>query len=460
MTRYAKSGDLHIAYHVFGSGPEVVVVPPLVSNIEIFWDHELYRRVLEHAGRHMTVLQFDKRGLGASDRFEKSPTLEERIDDIRAVMDAAGVHRAGFLGLSEGGLMTQLFAVRHPERVTRLALMNSVVGASALDRVPALVQPSDRQFDPSKTEERLARLVETWGHDPQFMVDWMAPSQSENASFVRWAGRLQRLSATPADLARQIQSLAGLDEPPIEEISAPTLVLHVQGDRVIHVAAGRYLAERIPGARYIEAPGEDHFLWFQQNWREILDACIEHLTESDVKATSQRQFAAILFTDLVDSTAASASAGDDCWRETLDSHDRLCREVVANEQGRIVKSTGDGILATFPVPSMAVSAAASLAASLATIGLTIRAGIHAGEIELRADGDVTGTAVNLAARVEQAAQAGQILVSSTLRDLLLGSAHSFADVGEFDLKGLGQWHLYALAEGTAQIRPRASALRT
>jgi pimeloyl-ACP methyl ester carboxylesterase len=204
--KYASAGGLHIAYQRFGTGPDVVVIPPLVSNVEIFWDHELYRRVLEHAGSYLTVLQFDKRGIGMSDRFERSPTLDERIEDITAVMDAEGLERASVMGLSEGGLMAQLFAGRYPERVDRLTLMNTFSAPGAADEVAAFVHASDPPTNPADSMLLLGRLVETWGQDPQFMVDVWMPSQADNASFVRWAGRLQRQSATPADVARQIES--------------------------------------------------------------------------------------------------------------------------------------------------------------------------------------------------------------------------------------------------------------
>jgi class 3 adenylate cyclase/pimeloyl-ACP methyl ester carboxylesterase len=445
-TRYANADGVHIAYQRYGAGPDVVVIPPLVSNVELFWDHELYRRVLEHVSRYVRVLHFDKRGIGASDRFEAIPTLEQRIGDIVAVMNAEGLERASVMGVSEGGVMAQLFAIRHPERVDRLTLLNtSAVGGSP--DVSSYTRPSDPQYGLDRTAERLARLAETWGEDPQYVVDWMMPSQGENASFVRWVGRLERLSATPADFARQVESLMGIDEAEAnpEEIAAPTLVGHVAGDRCMPVAYGRYLAQVIPNATYVEFPGEDHFLWVMPNWRDIFDAWIGHVIGTAPPRHTERRFATILFTDLVGSTATSAAAGDSAWRETLDSHDRICGGVIDRHRGRIVKRTGDGLLATFDAPSSAVTAAAALLVSLAGIGLTIRAGLHAGEIEFREDGDVSGAAVNLAARVEGAAPPGNVLVSSTVRELLLGNDQQFVERGEFSMKGFdGTWRLYEL----------------
>lgn len=445
-TLYALSDGLHIAYQRFGSGPDLVMVPPLVSNVELAWDHELYRRVLERDARDTRVLLFDKRGIGASDRFDRTPTLQERIDDITAVMDAEGVERASLVGLSEGGLMAQLFAARHPDRVEKLVLMNTAAGFSSLPMVSDYSAPGDPPIDVALVVERFRKLAETWGVDPGFMVDWMMPSQRDNASFIRWVGRLQRQTASPADIERQIASVVQLDANDcVMEIRTPTLVMHATGDRVINVAFGRYLADQIPGAQFVEVPGDDHFLWMMPNWRDITDTVVEFVTGRRSAPAAHRRFAAVLFTDLVDSTARSARAGDASWRDTLESHDRICAEVAARHAGRIVKSTGDGMLAVFDSPSAAVSAASDVVTKLGSIDLGVRAGVHAGELELRDDGDVTGATVNIAARVEQAAGLGEVCVSSTVRDMLLGGEHRFVARGERELKGVeGTWRLYAL----------------
>jgi class 3 adenylate cyclase/pimeloyl-ACP methyl ester carboxylesterase len=396
----------------------------------------------------VNILEFDKRGIGSSDRFTRHPTLEERIGDITAVMDAEGIERASLLGFSEGGLMSQLFAVRHPERVDRLVLVNSAFGLSA---VPELRAYSDEPIDPEKEfEERFGRLwhvAETWGRDPQALVDLFCPSQSGNPAFVRWAGRLQRQTASPADFQRQLESIVGLDaNDRLADINAPTLVINVTGDRLIHPVSGRYLADKIPGARFVECSGEDHFCWIMPNWREVMDCWLEFVTGAAPVAPSQRRFATVLFTDIVGSTTQAASAGDAAWRTTMEAHDRVAWQAVGAHGGKLVKNTGDGLLLTFESPSAAIACAVDLRRELAAIGLTIRAGVHAGEIEVREDGDVAGLAVNLAARVEQAATAGSTYVSSTVRDLLLGGDQSFEDRGEHTLKGIaGAWRLYELA---------------
>ncbi len=444
-TKYALSDGLHIAYQAFGTGPPVVMVPPLVSNVELTWEHELYRRVLEYDAQHAHIVIFDKRGIGISDRFDRVPTLDERIKDISAVMDAEDLERASFVGLSEGGVMAQLFAARHPERVDRLVLLNSSAGAGAVTHLAEYAYPGDPPLDLEYFLTQLQRLVESWGTDPSFMTEWMMPSQCGNSSFIRWVGKLQRQSASPADIARQVESVLPMDTfSVLAEIVAPTLVMHVRGDRALHVANGRLLADQIPGARYVEIEGEDHFLWIMPHWRSFLDPLIEFITGRPPTAISRR-FAAVLFTDLVASTSRTAQAGDAAWRGTIESHDRICRDVVAAHGGRVVKSTGDGMLALFDGPSQAVGAGSDIVVKLGAIDLAVRAGVHAGELEVREDGDVAGTAVNVAARVEQLAGEGEVYVSSAVRDMLLGGDHRFSEAGEHELKGIeGAWRLYLL----------------
>ena len=445
-TLYALSDGLHIAYQRFGSGPDVVTIPPLVSNVELAWDHEVHRRVLEFEAAHTRMLIFDKRGIGCSDRFDRMPSLQERIDDITAVMDAEGLERASLIGLSEGGIMAQLFAARHPERVEKLVLIDTSAGSRSALHLDGYREPDDPVIDHGFVFSQFGRLMETWGVDPAFLVGWMMPSQLDNTPFVRWVGRLQRQTASPADIERQIQSVLHLDATEcLPDIEAPTLVVHAKGDQVLNVAYGRYLADRIAGAQYLEVDSSDHFLWVAPAWRQFTEKIVEFLVGHPVAASTHRRFGAVLFTDLVDSTARSSRAGDAAWRGTLESHDRICHEVVEQHGGRIVKSTGDGILAVFDTPSQAVSAARDLVTKLGSIDLGVRAGVHAGEMEAREDGDVAGTTVNIAARVEQAAGLGEVYVSSTVRDMLLGGEHGFAERGEHQLKGVeGAWRLYAL----------------
>jgi class 3 adenylate cyclase/esterase/lipase len=444
--QFTKSGDVNIAYQRYGTGPDVVIIPPLVSNVEIMWENELWRRVLEFQGQHIRTLHFDKRGIGMSDRFEQHPTLAQRIGDINAVMDAEGIERASLMGLSEGGLMAQLFAAMHPERVDRLVLMNSAPGASALSQ---LDQYSDTPIpQPKEWLAKFMQLVETWGRDPAFFVEWFTPSQRENLSFLRWNARYQRQTASPADLRRQIESVITLDAVAhLSSIKAPTRVIHVAGDRVIPVAAGRFLAAKIPGADYVEIEGEDHFCWIMPHWRKVVDRWLEFVIGTTPSARGERKFATVLFTDIVGSTERAREVGDEAWQLILESHDRIAWKTIEGHRGSVVKSTGDGLLVTFGSPSDAVACAVVLRRELASIGVAIRGGLHAGEVAVRDDGDVSGLAVNLAARVAQAAQDSSIYVSSTVHDLLLGGGQRFADRGEHALKGIdGSWRLYQLSQ--------------
>ena len=443
---FADSEGYALGWMQWGTGPDVLVVSPLVSNIEIVWEHEIYRRFLEYIGRHLRITSFDKRGMGISDRFDGVLTLDQRAADILAVIEAAGIERTSVLGLSEGGLMAQLFAAEHPERVDRLVLANSFPGASAF---VAAHQDDEGSFDPLQAKLAMfATLVETWGRDPQFMVDWFAPSQSGNEAFVRWLGRYQRQSATATEVQRHLDGISVLDTTErMRDISAPTLVMHGAGDKVTPASASRGTAECIPNARFVELDTDDHFLLSATPWMDIADLMIEFVTGARPVRPHERAFATVVFTDIVASTARSATVGDDEWCNTLDSHDRIAWETADRNHGTIVKSTGDGLVARFDSPLHAVHFASELRRDLAGIGLQIRGGVHTGEIELREGGDISGVAVNLAARIEHAADDGTIFVSSTVREMLLGGDTQIDDRGEHVLKGFDHpWRLFQLLD--------------
>jgi class 3 adenylate cyclase len=324
-------------------------------------------------------------------------------------------------------------------RRTANLLAESVGGAAhVVDGDPPLTHDLDR---------RLAHLATGWPENTQELVDWFMPQCSGDQAFLRWAGRLQRLSASPRDFHRQVESVLALDaESAPERITSPTLVVHVKGDRVLNVALGRVLADVIPGARFIEIEGDCHFSWVQPNWRSIIDPMIEFVTRTAVESVATRRFATVLFTDIVDSTRQSATVGDAAWHDVIDRHDRVARRLVDQHGGRVVKSTGDGLLVVFDAPSQGVACAVAMVRELHSIGVEIRAGVHAGEIEVHDDLDISGIAVNLAARVEQAADNGELWASSTVRDMMLGGSTAFVDRGEHQLKGIeGQWRLFAVA---------------
>jgi len=442
--RFTEVGGIAIAWSQWGSGPDLLVVSPLVSNVELIWEHEIYRRFLEYLGRHMRMTSFDKRGMGISDRFSGELSLQERTGDVLAVMDAAGLDKPALLGLSEGSLMAQMFAVEHPDRLSRLLLANSFPGASGFVAAHTDAQGS---LDPLTAKlQMFNRLVETFGREPQFFVDWMAPSQADNESFVRWIGRFQRQSATAADLQRQLDSLATLDiADQLGDINVPTMVLHGTGDAVMPVSIGRAIAAAIPDADFVELPTDDHFLLSAPCWMDIADRIIEFVVGSAPERRSHREIATVVFTDIVGSTARTNAVGDTDWTAILDRHDQIAWSLADRHHGAIVKSTGDGLLARFGSPADAVQFACDLQAELDAIDLRIRCGVHSGEIELRESGDIAGIAVNLAARVEQAADDGEIFVSSTVHDMLLGGETRFEDCGEHSLKGFDTpWRLFKL----------------
>jgi class 3 adenylate cyclase/pimeloyl-ACP methyl ester carboxylesterase len=443
---FADADGVSIAWQQFGAGPDVLAVPGLVSNIELSWEHEFYRRFFEYIARHVRITVFDKRGIGLSDKFHEAPTLEQRTTDILAVMDAAGLDHPSVVGGSEGGLMAQLFAAQHPERVDRLVLLNTHPGRAGMF---AVHRDADGSLDRLKRlGDVFDRVVATWGTDPQYSVDRFCPSNSNNAAFVRWYGRLERQSATHADIRRQVDSILHLDAAAsLAEITAPTLVVHATDDPLMPVAGGRYVAERIPDARFVEVPGGDHFVEPTAHWQEFTDTWLEFVTGCRPLHHTERRVLTVIFTDIVDSTSRTEAVGDGPWRRLLDSHDRTAWEIIDRHRGTIVKSTGDGVLARFDAPSHALEFSVQFRRAVAELGIQIRCGLHTGEVEIRENGDIAGIAVNLAARVEHAADDGTILVSSTVRDLVLGGQSHFSDRGEHHLQGFDQpWRLFALTE--------------
>jgi class 3 adenylate cyclase len=446
--RFARNGNLHLAYQRYGAGPDVVLVPPILSNVELCWEEETYRRARHHMGRHVRVLEFDKRGIGSSDPIDSAPTLAERMSDILAVMDAEDIQRASLVGVSEGGLMAQLFAAAHPERVDRIALINSLAGPAAFAEMKSYVQAGDSRRPVEAVLADFETIAATWGREPMHFVDLACPSRRDDEEFVRWIARFQRQTTSPAGFRRQLQSIVPLDAPDsLGSIRSPTLVMHVKGDRVVAPAAGRWLAAKIPGARFVEIVGEDHFAWCMSNWREMIDVWLEFITGSAPQASIERRFATVLFTDIADSTRICARLGDKEWRRTLDRHDEAAHLAARRHAGKVVKTTGDGMLVTFDMPSAALACAAELIRTMENAELSIRAGVHAGEIEIREDGDVAGVAVHFASRVMAAAPPGATWVSSTVRDLLMGSSHRLEERGEHSLKGIdGTWRPFELCE--------------
>jgi class 3 adenylate cyclase len=423
-TRYAKSGALDIAYQITGSGPfDLVFVPGFVSNLDLVWENPGWAHFFTRLSAFSRLIMFDKRGTGLSDRLAGIATLEERMDDVRAVMDAAGSDRAALFGVSEGGPMSLLFAATYPERATALVLYGSYA------RHPRLSVESHR-------EERLALINHAWGTG-EYMTELFAPSAVIDDAARRALGRFERQSASPAAATAIAKMNGEIDARGIlPTIHLPTLILHRSGDTAVPVDAGHYLRRNIPGAKYVELPGDNHIPVFE---RDILDRIAneveEFLTGYRADAEFDRVLATVMFTDIVDSTKRAAALGDRIWRATLDRHDEIVRQQLMRFRGREVKHTGDGFLATFDGPARAVRCASVIADTMQPLGLAVRGGLHTGEIELKGD-DIGGIAVNIAARVAAMAGPGETLVSSTVRDLVAGSGLRFEDRGHHALKGL------------------------
>jgi class 3 adenylate cyclase len=433
--RYANSGDLSIAYMVFGDGPDLVIAPGFISHLEVAWEEPSVVHCFSRLASFRRVITFDKRGTGLSDPAPHAPTLEESVDDLRAVMDAAGSVRADILGISEGGTMAALFAASHPARVNALVLYGSYARVLQAPDYPCGV-----------TEGALAMLVEIhdkgWGQG--IALGAWAPSRQGDAQLREWWGKLQRLAASPGMVRNIFALYSELDcREVLPTIQAPTLVLHRRGDRMINIEMGRYLAENIADAKLVELDGDDH-LFFTGDADALVDEIEEFLTGVRPAPPVERQLATVLFTDVVGSTERAAELGDERWRELLGAHHAQVRRQLDRFQGREVKTTGDGFLATFDGPARAIRCATAIRDAVRGLGLEVRAGLHTGEVEV-SDGDIAGIAVHLGARVAAEAEPGEVLVSRTVVDLVAGSGLTFADRGVRWLRGVpGDWQLFAV----------------
>ena len=438
QTRYAKGPEGNIAYQVVGDGPrDLVVVPGWFSHVDLLWGDPGWTTFIGQLASFARVILYDKRGSGLSDPIDGVPTLESRADDLRTVLDAAGSNRAVLFGFSEGGPISVLFAATYPERVHAVVLYSSFAHGSLED---------DGSPGRAKWIDYMARVrttIDFWGEGRT--VDWAAPSLAHNALYRRATGALERAGMSPRMALLTWQG--NLNQVDVRDIlgsvRVPTLVLHRKGDQ-LPVEFGRELAAKIPAARFVELEGVDH-------WPAVGD--IESITgEVEEFVTGQRHehspdrvLATVLFTDIVDSTRLAADIGDQRWRELLERHDQLTRSEITRFQGRVVKHTGDGFLATFDGPTRAVRCATTLAERMPELGIDVRSGLHTGECELRGD-DIGGIAVHIGARIAALAQAGEVLLSSTVKDLVNGSGIAFQDRGTHTLKGLpGLWNLFTPA---------------
>ena len=438
VTRYARSGNVNVAYQIVGDGPfDLIWVPGWISNVEASWEVPEYAHFLERLASFARLILFDKRGTGLSDPvpLDKLPGLEERMDDVRAVLDAAGSEHAAVFGASEGGNLSILFAATYPERVRALVLAAVYAKRLWSPDYPWAPTPEER--------ERETEAIESgWGSEMD--ISTLAPSAEGDPAAKRRIMAFFRRSASPGAAAALNRMNALMDTRSIlPTIQAPTLVLQRRGDREVNVEEERWIASQIPGAKYVEFDGDDHVPW-TGNTDELVDEVEEFLTGARRGALADRVLATVLFTDIVGSSERAAVLGDRAWAALLERHHELVRRELGRFGGREVDTAGDGFFASFDGPARAIRCACAIVASMPDLGIEVRAGLHTGECEI-VDGKVAGIAVHTGARIASHARPGEVLVSGTVKDLVAGSGLAFTDRGSCALKGIpGEWRLYAV----------------
>jgi class 3 adenylate cyclase len=441
---YARNGDVNIAYQVIGDGPlDLLFIPPFVSHLDLYWASPEIAAFLRRLASFSRLILFDKRGTGLSDPVAEVGTLEDRMEDARAVLDACNSRRAALFGLSEGGPMSLLFAATYPERTTALVMF----GAYA-----KLVAGAD--YFPEFREAGLVRLAafrdaleNHWGEGE--MTAMFMPSAAQNAGALRAFGTFERAAASPAMVLAQQRLSEKIDvRQVLPIITTPTLVLH-RTDDFVPVGYGRYIAEHVPEARFEELAGNDHLPWDGDS-HAVLEEVEEFLTGVRHGVEPDRMLATVLFTDIAASTELASTLGDQRWRLLLESHDEVVRRQLTAFRGREIKTLGDGFLATFEGPGRAIRCACAIREDVGALGVEIRAGVHTGECEV-IGADIGGMAVHIGARVMSRAAPGEVLVTGAVRDLVVGSGIEFADRGTHSLKGVpGEWQLLEVAAARTQ----------
>ena len=443
--RYARNGDVAIAYTIVGDGPADLVYLSSFNNLDIAWENPLYARFLRRLSSFARVIMIDRRGTGVSDRYSPDdlPALEDLVDDLAAVLDTVGSERTALFGFSDTGTLCGMFAATRPERVSGLILYATAARGTQAPDYPW-------QWSEEEWHNYLDRVRTGWGTREYAAESLLLfiPSLAGDERMLDWWERFQRHSASPSAQYANENLMREMDvRPLLPAISVPTLVLHRTKDAVEPVGAGRFLAGEIAGAEYVELPGVDHFPWAGD--QDALIAEVERFVGRvwrDEQESYDRLLATVLFTDIVDSTAQAATLGDRRWRDVREAHDRVLRAQLARFRGREIKTMGDGFLAIFDGPARAVRCARAMCDAVGRLGVELRAGLHTGEVELDGD-DVAGIAVAIGARVGALADPGEALVSSTVKDLVVGSGLSFTDRGMHTLKGVpDSWHLYAASD--------------
>jgi pimeloyl-ACP methyl ester carboxylesterase len=436
-TSYTTStGGVSIAYQVVGNGDiDLVVAPGWIFHLELVWEDPSFQRMMRHLTSAFRVILFDKRGTGLSDRAAGVSSPEERMDDIRAVMDAAESERAVVMGWSEGASIAMLFAATHPDRIRALVMY---AGAARFSRAPDYPIGFDEQI---QAAGRQLVSGEFWGKGNSAYL--VAPSRADDEQFRRWFGRYERLTVNPSEAIHMLEINWQLDlRHVLPLVNVPTLILHQIEDQLVPVAMSRYMAERIPGATLVELPGRDHLWWFT-NQDEVTDTIVEFVTGSRPATEPDRVLSTVMFTDIVASTERAAALGDSRWRELLDEHDAIVRRLLDQYRGREIKTIGDGFLATFDGPARGVRCGWHAIQETRRLGVDVRAGVHTGECEVIGR-DVGGLAVHIGSRIAALAGPGEVLASSTVKDLVAGSGIEFEDRGVHALKGVpGEWRVFA-----------------
>jgi len=435
-TKYARSGDIHVAYQVIGDAPiDLIYIPGWVSHLDLIWEQPLFARFLRRLATFSRVIVFDKRGTGLSDRVAELPTLEQRMDDVRAVMDAVGSPSATLFGTSEGGIMSILFGATYPQRTDGLVLYGTYARSYAAPDYPYGDSPDTLAATLAYTETR-------WGEGLSAAV--IAPSIASEPHQQQWFARLERQGASPGAAAALTRMEAEHDvRHLLGSIHARTLILHRTHDCAVSVEAGRHLARNIPGAKYVELSGVDH-LPFVGDQDSILKEVEEFVTGTRYRPEPDRVLATILFADIVGSTRRAAELGDRAWVELLGNFHSLVRRQLERFRGKEIDTVGDGFFATFDGPARAIRCACAIREAVAALGLEVRSGLHTGECEMIGD-KVGGIAVHAGARVGSMAGGSEVLVSSTVKDLVAGSGITFVDRGPQVLKGIpGEWRLFAV----------------
>jgi pimeloyl-ACP methyl ester carboxylesterase len=429
-TRYAKNGDINVAYQVFGEGNvDLVMVPGFISHIENYWDEPNLARWLRKVGSFARVILFDKQGTGLSDRSSEAPGMDERMDDVSAVMDAEGIEQAAIFGISEGGSLATLFAASHPERSQALILYGAFAQFKSW-------------FPTQEALEDLFQYIDTaWGSGES--IPMFAPTMADDPAFKEWWGKFERLGASPGAAKKIMQLNSQIDITDIlPSVNVPTLVIHRKDDANVNVEGGRILAERISNAKYVELPGVDHLPMVGENPDRIIDEMAQFLTGEWGPVETECVLATVLFTDIADSTKRAADLGDQRWRDLLENHHNRVRGELGHFRGKEIDTAGDGFFATFDGPARGIRCACAIRDSVSSLGINLRAGLHTGECELMGD-KVSGLAVHIGARVMEKSDPGEVFVSSTVKDLVAGSGLQFNDRGKHTLKGIpGEWRLF------------------